>query len=91
MSAYVDNAAIAFGRMKMSHLIADTRDELFAVVDAIGVDRKWLQHRDRPDEHFDICASKRAQAIALGLAKEVDGRELVGVIRAKRAAGSPKL
>lgn len=29
-----------FGRMKMSHLIADTTDELLEMVDKIGVDRK---------------------------------------------------
>lgn len=43
MTVYVDDAHIPFGRMKMSHLWADTLDELFDMVDRIEVQRKWLQ------------------------------------------------
>lgn len=86
MSAYVDGGTYAFGRMKMCHLMADTTDELLAVVDAIGVQRKWLQKAGQPDEHFDICASKRALAIKLGAVTIVDGRELVKIVRQRRAA-----
>lgn len=67
----------------MSHLIADTTEELLAMVDQIGVQRKWIQNQGTPTEHFDICASKRLEAIARG-AKSVDGRELASVIRGKR-------
>ncbi len=74
MATYVDNMQAPFGRMKMCHLWADTRDELFAMVDKIGVARKWFQ---RPDsvpvqgmkaswEHFDISMTKRALAVAAG-------------------------
>ena len=64
-----------FGRMKMSHMIADTKEELLAMVDKIGVQRKWIQNEDTPREHFDICMSKRAKAIKAG-AKEITWREL---------------
>lgn len=43
MSVYVDNMEAGFGRMVMCHMWADTLDELFGMVDAIGVQRKWLQ------------------------------------------------
>lgn len=85
MSVYVDDPMHPFGRMIMCHMIADTRDELLAMVDAIGVPRKWIQKKGTASEHFDICKSKRDKAIAAG-AKPVDGNELVEIIRRKRAA-----
>ena len=55
-----------FGRMKMSHLVADTTDELLAMVDRIGLDRRWIQKPGTPDEHFDLSMSMRKRAIAAG-------------------------
>lgn len=70
MTVYVDDMYRypigQFGRMKMSHLVADTRDELFACVDAIGVKRKWIQHFQTSGEHFDIAISKRLTAVTWG-------------------------
>lgn len=74
MTVYVDDARIPFGRYLMCHLWADTREELFAMVDRIGVQRKWFQRpigagvagMDASWEHFDIVQSKRALAIAAG-------------------------
>ena len=40
---YIDRATNPYGRMKMSHMMADTLPELLDMVDAIGVKRKWLQ------------------------------------------------
>jgi len=45
-----------FGRMKMSHMIADTRAELLEMADKIGLQRKWIQSFDTPREHFDIVS-----------------------------------
>jgi len=56
----------AFGRMKMSHMMADTTDELLAMVDKIGVKRKWLQKPETKLEHFDISLAKRKLAIEKG-------------------------
>ena len=66
-----------FGRMKMSHLMADSSEELLAMVVRIGVNPFWIQNEgDGPDrEHFDISMSKRKLAIAHG-AKQVTMREL---------------
>jgi hypothetical protein len=73
----------------MSHLLADTHKELLAMVDLIGVKRQWIQKEGKPDEHFDICRTKRVAAIYHG-AKEVSPRELVEIIKRKRSAISTK-
>lgn len=74
MTVYVDDARIPFGRYLMCHMWADTREELFAMVDRIGVQRKWFQRpratnvagMDASWEHFDIVQAKRALAITAG-------------------------
>ncbi|UCI23720.1 DUF4031 domain-containing protein [Mesorhizobium sp. B2-8-5] len=74
MSVYVDNMRAPFGKIVMCHMWADTREELFAMTDRIGVQRKWFQRpagtglpgMDASWEHFDIAQSKRALAIAAG-------------------------
>lgn len=85
MTVYVDNmyrvSMGQFGRLKMSHMMADKPDELLVMADAIGCKRKWIQQAGTPDEHFDIPMSKRAKAITYG-AVEVTMREMAR-IRAK--------
>lgn len=75
---YVDNFYVTgagnFGRMKMSHMVADTTEELLEMVDKIGVQRKWLQHPGTPNEHFDVAMVKRKAAIENG-AKEINYRD----------------
>lgn len=66
MPVYVDNAFIPCGNMKMSHMIADTQEELLAMADKIGVKRKWIQFPRTRKEHFDVCSSKRDMAIRYG-------------------------
>lgn len=80
---FVDNMRASYGRMKMCHMIADTSEELLAMADTIGVQRKWIQKAGTPEEHFDISLSKRALAIEAG-AVLVDGRVLIEKIRRKR-------
>lgn len=55
-----------FGRMKMSHMIADTHEELMTMAARIGVRRKWLQSPGTYREHFDICLAKKKLAIQAG-------------------------
>lgn len=85
MAVYVDNyyvTGVTYRRMKMCHMIADTTGELLMMVDKIGVQRKWIQHKGTPNEHFDICFSKRIKAVKLGAieigfrdyAKEIERR-----------------
>lgn len=77
MSVYVDDVRHPFGRMVMCHMWADTLDELLAMADAIGVQRKWIQGHAtlslpnaRPPKvdwvHFDISLAKKAAALKRG-------------------------
>ena len=82
---YVDNFGAKFGRMTMCHCIADSTRELLAMMDKIGVQRKWIQKRGTYWEHFDICLSKRALAIEAG-AIELSPKDLVRRMLEKRKA-----
>ena len=57
MTVYVDDmykhALGRYGRMKMSHMIADTSEELHAMAARIGVEKRWYQ-----GDHYDIALSK---------------------------------
>jgi len=70
MTVYVDDMYLAsfgrFGRMKMSHLFADSTEELYHMVDLIGVQRKWIQYENTYKEHFDIAIVKRKLAVRFG-------------------------
>lgn len=68
MTVYVDDMKADFtprhrpGRTYvMSHMIADTEEELHAMAAKIGVLRKWY-HGD----HYDITQAERALAIKVG-------------------------
>lgn len=83
MSVYVDSMRAPLGRMKMCHMIADSHEELMAMVRRIGVDPKWIQDAGTYREHFDIALSKRALAVAAG-AVEVTQMGLGRIMRARR-------
>jgi len=75
MTVYVDNVRHRFGNMVMCHMWADTDEELLAMADRIGVQRKWIQghptlshgkHRNASWVHFDISLGKKAEALHRG-------------------------
>jgi hypothetical protein len=80
MSVYVDGARNGYGRMKMCHMLADTPEELMAMADKIGVQRKWFQSF-ASTPHFDIAQSKRALAVAAGALEVTRTRELADLCR----------
>jgi hypothetical protein len=84
MAVFVDAPIHRYGRMVMCHMVADTSEELILMAERIGVGMRWLQHPGADKEHFDVCKSKRALAVAAG-AQEVTSRHVVEVIRRKRA------
>lgn len=84
MAVYVDLMKAPFLHMKMSHMVADSKDELLAMADKIGVQRKWIQDEDTPKEHFDISQSKRHLAIEAG-AIVVGNLEMARMLRKKAA------
>jgi len=82
MSVYVDAGRRAYRGMIMSHMLADSLDELHAMADRIGLKRAWYQGHGTP--HYDLCQAKRREAIKAG-AVVIDRRRTVAVIRAWRA------
>jgi hypothetical protein len=82
MSVYVDATLWKLGPMKMCHMIADTEAELHAMADKIGIDRRHYQ-RNASTPHYDVCKSKRAQAVRLG-AIECNRKGFVAVIKRLR-------
>lgn len=74
MTVYVDAPVHTFGRMVMCHMVSPSLDELHAMAEMIGVQRKWFQDPRKPKisvPHYDVAKSKRALAVAAG-AKEID-------------------
>lgn len=87
MTVYVDDMYLSpmgrYGRMKMSHMIADTHNELMKMATHIGLSHKWLQKKGSPDEHFDVSIEYRDRAIKAG-AVPITMRELAVMTRKKR-------
>lgn len=85
MSVYVDRAMIPYRGMLMSHMIADTPDQLHWMATHLGLKPEWFQ-KDASFPHYDICARKRAIAVTSG-AIELSRREFVAKMREIRALG----
>jgi len=88
MAVYVDSFNAPFRNMIMCHMIADSTEELLAMVDRIGVKRKWIQYAGTYQEHFDICLSKKDKALQNG-AVEITARELAAMVSNRNK--SPKI
>jgi hypothetical protein len=82
MPVYVDKARNPYGRMIMSHMGADSADELLEMADLIGLHRRHFQPRSHP--HFDVSQAYRNKALAAG-AIEVDRKRLVSIMRLYRS------
>lgn len=91
MAVYVDNARIPYRRMLMCHMFADTKAELHAMADAIGLRRAWFQ-TGSVLFHYDVSLTKREEAIKRG-AIPVDRQwvkdRIRQVLNAKRDAARP--
>lgn len=78
MTVYVDDMFRVpmgrLGRMKMSHMIAETHEELHAMADKLGLKRGWFQ-----GDHYDISMSVRARAVEFG-AVEISMRQLGSLV-----------
>ena len=88
MACYVDTVRAYPGSglrfSEFCHLLADTREELHAMADALGIPRRFVQ--DHPWRwHHDLPAHLRARAVELG-AREVTMHEVGALLRARRAA-----
>jgi len=83
MAVYVDQQKNPYKGMLMSHMLADTPEELHAMAEKIGMLREWFQPRSTP--HYDVCQDTRAIAITLG-AIVINRRETVALIRKLRGS-----
>ncbi len=84
MTVYVDDMRAPRGRMIMCHMLADTTEELLAMADKIGVQRKWIQDAGTWREHFDIALSSRRRALAAG-AVSITQPQAASLRRARKA------
>lgn len=73
MTVYVDDAHIPWAPPHapnvwlMSHMFADTLDELHAFATRIGLKRAWFQQPPKASwEHYDITKGKRELALRMG-------------------------
>jgi uncharacterized protein DUF4031 len=83
MTVYVDDMwrfpMGQLGRMKMSHMIGDTDEELHAFAQQLGLKREWFQHGD----HYDVSKGVRGRAIELG-ARAITVRQLSAMAMLRR-------
>jgi len=66
--------------MLMSHMAADTIEELHQMAQEVGVAKRHFQNK-QGKPHYDICKQNKLKAIELG-AIEVNDREIIELYRA---------
>ncbi len=91
MTAYIDDAVHPWRGERWAHLMADTLPELHALAQQLGFPRRAFQNRPS-GAHYDVPASLRAQAIALGavgISRHTDRELLRKVIANARAQYAP--
>ena len=89
VAVYVDDAVTLWRGHRWAHLMADTLDELHDMADRLGIPRRAFQDKTS-GAHYDVDATLREQAIALGAIaiSRHDDRALVrAVIRRAKAQG----
>ena len=67
----------------MSHMVADSHEELVSMAAQLGLRVQWLQNPGEWSEHFDVSLSKRKEAIRCG-AVEVTMRGLVSMLTSRK-------
>ncbi|WP_176083885.1 DUF4031 domain-containing protein [Martelella sp. HB161492] len=85
MAVYVDDMQAPFRGMRMCHMLADTSEELHAMADMIGIERRWVQYPGTAKEHYDVPLPRRQLAVAAG-AVEVTWRFMGELVRERRSA-----
>ena len=83
MAVYVDDMNAKYRGMIMSHMLADSTEELLEMADKIGVARKWIQKAGTPYEHFDISKGSKHKALKLG-ARQITWRDAGRMCRDRR-------
>ena len=81
---YVDDARNPFRHMVMSHMMADTSEELAQAERDLGIPPGSIQHPGEPSEHLDVSQTKRREAVQKLGAKEISSRDMVRIIQKRR-------
>ena len=76
---YVGKREYKYQRMIMSHMVADSLDELHEMAQNVGVAKRHFQNKEAKP-HYDICKQNKLKAIEQG-AIEVDDRKIVELCR----------
>lgn len=91
MTVYIDDMYLypvgKLGRMKMSHMIADTQSELIAMAVRLGLKKNWIQKAGTHQEHFDVALGNRRRAIAAG-ANPITMRQCALMCRRRAVTGA---
>lgn len=69
MTVYVDDMRARFKDRIMCHMIGDDEDELHAMAESIGIERRWYQ-----GDHYDVDLPRRDLAVRAG-AREITWRQ----------------
>lgn len=76
-----------FGRLRCSHMVATTDEELHAMAARIGIARKhWQSPAKTSGSHYDIAMSKRALALNAG-AIPITMKQLAAMNARRRETG----
>lgn len=89
MAVYVDDAVTLWRGQRWAHLMADTLDELHAFAEALGIPHRAFQDKTS-GAHYDVPASLREEALALGaipISRHRDRAQVRAVIRRAKAQG----
>ena len=76
---YVGTKEYKYGRMIMSHMAADTLEELHQMAESIGVAKRHFQNK-KGKPHYDICKQNKQKAIVLG-AIEISDKKIIELYR----------
>lgn len=66
---YVDDYKAPMGKMIISHMFADTSEELLQMATQLGIDHKYIQFPGTPSECFNVCMKDRTAAVIKGARK----------------------
>lgn len=86
MTVYVDNMKAEFRGMIMSHMIADTDEELHQMAQSIGLKRSWWQPPTKGGSHYDVSQPKKQLAIKKG-AIQITLRQLAAMNFRRKSIG----
>jgi hypothetical protein len=75
---FVGERKYKYRNMYMSHMIADSLEELHNMGNLLNIDKKHFQNK-KHKPHYDICQSKKQKAIKNGVLL-INDREIIKIL-----------